>query len=109
MTQADINDNAVGSNVTDLAAAIVGGFQRVTGQAINAVVPPTFVKMIVLDVISDPFTEVNEKERVDDLMKWNISNVNLLDELPRNTIVAKKIGEDVSPMFVYPFFPSHLS
>ena len=109
MTQADINDNAVGSNVTDLAAAIVGGFQRVTGQAVNAVVPPTFVKMIVLDVISDPFTEVNEKERVDDLMRWNISNVNLLDELPRNTIVAKKIGEDVSPMFVYPFFPSHLS
>lgn len=69
----------------------------------------TFVRMIVLDVISDPNSDLkNENKKI----KWQslgISNMRYAESLPRNTIIAKKVGEDVNPMFVFPFFPSHLS
>lgn len=75
-------------------------------------IPPqssAFVRMIVLDVISDPNNDnIDEKKKT----MWHgmgVTNMSYVDVLPRNTIVAKKVGEDQSPMFVFPFFPSHFS
>lgn len=69
----------------------------------------TFVRMIVLDVISDPNTSLKSENKKTEWQSLGISNMRYADTLPRNTIIAKKIGEDVNPMFVFPFFPSHLS
>lgn len=77
-------------------------------------VPPThqsstFVRMIVLDVISDPNTDLKSEDKKVSWQSMGISNMRYADSLPRNTIIAKRVGEDVDPMFVFPFFPSHLS
>lgn len=69
----------------------------------------TFVRMIVLDVISDPNTDLKNEDTKASWQSKGVSNMRYADSLPRNTIIAKKIGEDVDPMFVFPFFPSHLS
>lgn len=69
---------------------------------------PTFVKMIVLEVVSDPSIDNSEAMR----SKWEklgVSNIDLAGVLPRNTVVAKRVGENTFPMFLFPFFPSHLS
>lgn len=67
-----------------------------------------FTRMIVMDVISDanllPSEEVKRNWQ-----KMGVRNLQYADILPRNTVIAKKVGEDVSPMFCFPFFPSHLA
>jgi hypothetical protein len=70
----------------------------------------TFSRMLIIDVISDPPNIVDDKK----LAYWDailkVSNINYASVLPRNTIIAQKIRDDTSkPMFVFPFFPSHLS
>ena len=70
---------------------------------------PTFVRMVVMDVISDPNSELFDQERV---LRWHgmhVTNMDIVGTLPRNSIVAKRVADDSNPMFVYPFFPSHLS
>ena len=70
---------------------------------------PTFVRMVVMDVISDPNVEIFDQERV---LRWHamqVTNMEIVSTLPRNSIVAKRVADDSNPMFVYPFFPSHLS
>ncbi len=69
----------------------------------------TFVRMIVLDVVSDPNNETVDEVRKTTWHSMGISNMSYADVLPRNTIIAKRVGEDVDPMFCFPFFPSHLS
>ncbi len=69
----------------------------------------TFARMIVLDVVTDPNTELVDEVRKTTWHSMGVSNMTYADVLPRNTIVAKRVGEDVDPMFVFPFFPSHLS
>lgn len=77
----------------------------------------SFRRMIVLDVISDPhymsyMTQdqalIGKKQEY-----WRdvlgVSNVKYADILPRNTVVAVFAQTDLPPMFVFPFFPSHLS
>lgn len=69
---------------------------------------PTFVRMIVIDVISDPNSEIDfNKQAIWDAQK--VMNMKYANVLPRNTIIAKKVNEDSPPMFVFPFFPSHLA
>jgi hypothetical protein len=68
-----------------------------------------FSRMVVIDVISDP-SIVNSK-RVE---YWRnvlgVENIQFAYDLPRNTIIAKTIQDaESSPIFVFPFFPSHLS
>ena len=69
----------------------------------------TFVRMIVLDVISDPNSDLKNENKKISWQASGVTNMKYADALPRNTIIAKRIGEDVGPMFVFPFFPSHLS
>lgn len=72
--------------------------------------PASFVRMVVLDVISDPNKDLKDPEKIKKWETLGVSNRSSYSSiLPRNSIVAKKIGENSSPMFVFPFFPSHLS
>jgi len=102
-----LEDRAIGSNFTNAVQKMVSG-ETPSVEAVVRPTPPIFMKMIVLDVISDPNTELTG-DRLLDFIRLGISNQDLAEVLPRNTIVAKKVGEDVNPMFVFPFFPSHLS
>lgn len=101
----------IGSDFTDIASDMVSGASNAA--TFNSVVipqqQPTFVKMIVLDVISDPNTEILDEDRKKELLRYGVANIGLIEELPRNTIVAKKVGEETVPIFVFPFFPSHLA
>jgi hypothetical protein len=73
---------------------------------------PTFFRAVVLDVISDP-TIISDTK----IEYWKnvigISNSRFAKILPRNSIIAQRIltGQTSfsQPMFLLPFFPSHLS
>jgi len=72
----------------------------------------TFMRMIVLEVISDPYIVDDDK-----ISYWRhvlqVSNYQYSNLLPRNAIIAQRIRTariPVSqPIFLFPFFPSHLS
>lgn len=102
-----LSDTNFTDNLTDLAE---GRLNNEELEARRPYVPgQTFARMIVMEVISDSNAAVTEEKR----KKWQMQGVRKLDDyvnfLPRNTIIAKKVGEDVSPMFCFPFFPSHMS
>lgn len=70
-----------------------------------------FVQMVVLEVIFDP-TIIDENMK-NHLKSLGAMNVDTIESLPRNSILAKQIadgspGSERPPMFVYPFF-AHLS
>ena len=70
----------------------------------------TFVRMIVKEVISDPNNDLKDEAKRAKWQGMGIKNIDkFINILPRNTIIAKKVGEDVNSMFVFPFFPSHIS
>ena len=70
---------------------------------------PTFARMIVMDVVSDPNNDIVDAKLLTTWHGMGITNVKYANVLPRNTIIAKRVGQDGKPMFVFPFFPSHLS
>lgn len=75
---------------------------------------PTFVRMVVLDVIFDPNGDAKDQKKrqmwsIDTPDRRAVSNPEYTNSLPRNTIVAQRVGSDLPPMFVFPFFPSHLA
>lgn len=72
---------------------------------------PTFRRMVVLDVISDPRAILgNDTKKLDYFRNIiGVSNMQYANVLPRNTIVGQMIRSDQPPMFLFPFFPSHLA
>lgn len=74
----------------------------------DLVAPSLFRRAVVLEVINDPNRDIKDQEKVN---KWKsqVSNGDYAEFLPRNSIIAKLIGEQRDPMFMFPFFPSHLS
>ena len=74
---------------------------------------PAFTRMVILDVVADP-------EIIDDtkVAYWEhtlkVKNIKYARVLPRNSIIAMRILDGNStaaelPMFLFPFFPSHLA
>jgi hypothetical protein len=82
-------------------------------------VPVNLYRYVVLDVISDPqlFNKGTPEEiqlKTDYWRSIGVTNINYSKVLPRNTIVAQRINDVTSsqneePMFLFPFFPSHLA
>lgn len=70
---------------------------------------PPFTRMVVLDVIFDPNHDAFDEKKKAYWKSLGVANLEWIDTLPRNTIIAKKIAEEADPIFVFPFFPSHLS
>jgi hypothetical protein len=73
----------------------------------------TFVKMVVLDVISDPTTV--DKTKLDHYEHdLGVSNPAYASVAPRNSIIARPVmgansGASDKVMVLYPFFPPHIS
>lgn len=95
-------------NLSDISEGTPAGNSKVNIQQQAS----AFVRMVVLDVISDPNTDLFD-ESINKRDAWEnlgVSNLSYSEKLPRNTIIAKRIGDkNARPMFVFPFFPSHLS
>lgn len=71
--------------------------------------PLPFVKMVVMDVVFDPNNDLLDSAKLAYWEALGIVNTEWINVLPRNTIIAKKVAEESSPIFVFPFFPSHLA
>ena len=74
---------------------------------------PTFVRMVILEVISDPGIIDTPK-----LTHWEhnlfVSNIKYASVAPRNSIIAKRIlgngaAASEKTMVLYPFFPPHMA
>jgi hypothetical protein len=76
---------------------------------------PTFMRMFVLEVISDPHSITQEKVDYWKKVLGVGEHITAMyaDVLPRNSIIAQGMLDGNSqlsiPMFLLPFFPSHLS
>ena len=71
---------------------------------------PTFRRMVVIEVVLDPdpsYVTPNKIEYWKNVL--GVSNSKYAGILPRNTIIAQFAYSNIPPMFVFPFFPSHLS
>lgn len=78
----------------------------------TAVPNTTFKRMVVIDVISDPVNIVQgpDNKKIDYWVNvLGVSNPQYATVLPRNSIVATFAYSDTRPMFVFPFFPSHMA
>lgn len=85
----------------------------VYGDAATHVSKPTLVRMVVLDVISDPQTLDKAKlDRYEHTM--GVTNIAYAAVAPRNSIIARPVmrlgaGAYEKVMVLYPFFPPHLA
>jgi hypothetical protein len=71
-----------------------------------------FARMIVLEVICDP--TIVDQNQIDKFKELGITNMMYAKSLPRNTIVAQMVadgspGSARQPMFLFPFFSSHVA
>ena len=74
---------------------------------------PLFYRYVVLDVVFD--THIVDADKIS---YWEhdlaVSNIEFAATLPRNTIIARRVKDasvssSEQPMFLFPFFPSHLA
>lgn len=98
---------------TDIAEGRIYDASKINERSKNAGSQfPTFQRMVVLEVINDP-TVVDERKMDYWESLYRIRNDRLSRSLTRNSIIAQKVLDGVSgtepPMFLFPFFPSHLS
>lgn len=85
------------------------------GQSSNGPLP-VFYRYVVLEAIFDPFEILgSDNNKID---HWQhvlgVSNMEYAGVLPRNTVIAQRITDGSTsasdpPMFLFPFFPSHLA
>lgn len=80
-----------------------------TNTSVSAPPSQVFVRMIVLEVISNPNVTLADKHKKEEYNDIGVTNMIFYNDIPRNTIIAKNVGYLTSPMFVFPFFPSHIS
>jgi hypothetical protein len=72
------------------------------------ITPSTFVRVVVIETINDPNKDIKDQQKIEEWKK-KVSNPGFAEFLPRNSIIGKLIGGYDKPMFMVPFFPSHLS
>lgn len=72
-------------------------------------IPPTLVKMVIIEAIADPTFIVDKKKKDYWSGVIGVSNVQYADQLPRNTVIAQELNGRSRPLFCFPFFPSHLA
>ncbi len=85
----------------------------VYGNATSHVTKSTFVRMVVLEVISDPLT-VDKAKLTHYEADLALTNGAYATVAPRNSIIARPVmragaGAHEKVMVLYPFFPSHLA
>ena len=96
-------------------AALAQGQRLISGVDPLTRLQPTFMRMFVIEVISDPQSITDEKiaywENVLGIANSQTSVYSKV--LPRNTIIGQRMldGSKIHtpPMFLLPFFPSHLA
>jgi hypothetical protein len=98
-------------NIHDIAEGNVAGSTRAIKEQVPDPAPP-FYRMIVLEVISDPW--ILSPEKISYFVNvLGVTNSRFANSLPRNTIIAQRVytatNPVTSPMFLFPFFPSHLA
>lgn len=74
---------------------------------------PIFYRMVVIEVIFDP-TELDKKAIDRYRHEVGVVNTEYASAMPRNSIIARRVLSDGAgsadvPMFLFPFFPSHLA
>ena len=101
-------------NPNNIHGLVDGSLKKVVGD-INKIVKdphPTFVRMVILDVCIDPFS-INDAKVDYWINVLGVSNPRYARILPRNSVIAQRAltgnTEVSSPMFLFPFFPSHLA
>lgn len=94
--------------VSDIYAALASGNHDPNDQP-APFSPQAFVRMIVLDVISDPNFSITKENKKEEYEGIGVSNMFYYADLPRNTIVVKSAKKQGLPMFAFPFFPSHIA
>lgn len=87
------------------------GYQEEIHEVRTAQPSSTLLRAVVVRVINDPLAYTNQD--ILDLKK-SISNPDLLETAPRNSLIVRIVsgGADrrgVSPVLCYPIFPSHIS
>lgn len=95
--------------VSDVYSQIAEGRLDTSASPDRASPSQVFTRMIILDVVSDPNITLTDNNKKSEWESLGITNMGYADVLPRNTIIAKKVGEEGLPMFVFPFFPSHIA
>jgi hypothetical protein len=98
-------------NLHQITEGTVSVGTREIKDIVNDPAPP-FYRMVILEVISDPYIIDFEK-----ISYWKnvigVTNSRFAGMLPRNTVVAQRIYTAANPlappMFLFPFFPSHLA
>jgi len=99
----------------NLSSKIVEGTANLVEATVRRIVKdplPAFERMVILETIFDP--EIIDGRKIE---YWQnvlgVSNIQFANVLPRNTVIAQKILKGTTfvtyPMFVFPFFPSHLA
>ena len=83
------------------------------GNSTSHVTKPTFVRMVVLEVISDP-TTVDKAKLAHYETDLGLTNSAYASVAPRNSIIARPVmragaGSHEKVMVLYPFFPPHLA
>jgi hypothetical protein len=114
-------------NFSDYMSALSRGpseLQRYKARLSNDPYQPTgpntiFHKYVVIDALTSPDslwdgTQVDYTDKLNYWSSLQVENLDLATQLPRNTIIAKKINDQSAtpienPKFLFPFFPSHLS
>jgi hypothetical protein len=96
------------AGLSDKLTSLASGYSVDSSQIDTPRFSP-FVKMIVMDVIFDPNHDSTDELKKNYWQSAGVINMDWVDVLPRNTIIAKLVGEQSNPIFVFPFFPSHLA
>lgn len=97
-------------NYVDGSHSAISAAQRNIKGETFAISP--FARMIVLDVICDP--TIIDQNQIDRFKELGITNIMYANSLPRNSIVAQMVADGTpgsarQPMFLFPFFASHIA